>query len=236
MKLNLSSVMSAALGLALVVLSAGAWAQNIAQPLVLQKPVSEVESRRFVQMDELNTQYLMPIAMGANKLEEGGLTPEMASLYRAQMGYIAAQMTSDPTVPVPDYADCLKQFDGTEASVTTICKLTLDKIMASFAKSKPDNLDFVSYMRLFTLSQSGIISVGRYLQTQFTGEEVFAIASYHAFRLMREKNEMWLKNFRTCLESNSQTLTCKALKLDEVAATLTLDSLKAFNKEPSHDQ
>lgn len=222
----------AVLGVAL--LAGNVDAQSIAQPLTIVKPVSALESRRFVHMDRLNAEYLMPVALrlgGAGANTPAALLP----VYRAQMGFVASAMTTDPTVPVPDYADCIKGFDGTEKSITNICKLTMDKVIANIAKSKPDNQTFVSYMRTFTLSQSGIIMVGRYLQKPFTESEVSAIAAYHAFRLTREKDEQWLKNFRTCLESNSQTITCKNLKLDEQSAMLTLDYLKAFNEEQKHD-
>lgn len=213
----------------------GLHAQNLAQPLVPQKPVSSLESRRFVQMDRINATYLLPVMLKAGGAE-AVQNPTLLAMYRAQVAYVAAAMTNDPTVPVPDYAACLKAFDGTEKTVPTICKLTIDKVVANIAKSKPANEDFVTFLRIFTLSQNSITMVGRYLQKPFTEQEVSSIAAYHAFRLTREKNEMWLKNFRTCLESNSQTITCKALKLDELSATLTLDYLKAFNKEQSHDE
>ncbi len=227
--LGLLAVLGAAL------LAGNGQAQNIAQPLVELKAVSPLESRRFVQMDHLNADYLMPVI-----LRVGGagatISPSLMSVYRAQMGYVASALTTDPTVPVPDYADCIKRFDGTEKTVPTICKLTIDKVVANISKSKPDNEQFVTYLRAFTLSQSGIILTGRYLEKPFTEKEVSSIASYHAFRLMREKDDMWLKNFRTCLESNSQTITCKNLKLDELSTKLTLDYLKAFNEEQKHDE
>ncbi len=221
--------------LGVAVLAGNVQAQNLAQPLVAQKPVSALESRRFVHMDRLNADYLMPVALrlgGAGADTPATLLP----VYRAQMGFVAGAMTVDPTIPVPDYADCIKRFDGTVKSVPNICKLTMDKVIANISKSKPDNEKFVSYMRTFTLSQSGIIMVGRYLQTPFTEKEVSAIAAYHAFRLTREKDEQWLKNFRTCLESKSQTITCKNLKLKEQSAMLTLDYLKAFNEEQKNDE
>lgn len=235
--MKLLSARNVLLGLLALLGVAGAGsiqAQGIAQPLVELKAVTPLESRRFVHMDRLNADYLMPVA-----LRLGGVGANTSStllpIYRAQMGFVAGAMTVDPTVPVPDYADCIKRFDGTEKSVPTICKLTIDKVVANIAKSKPDNEQFVNYLRVFTLSQSGIIMVGRYLQIPFTEKEVTSIATYHAFRLTREKNAMWLKNFRTCLESNSQTITCKSLKLDELSANLTLDYLKAFNEEQKHD-
>jgi len=228
----LSLGLLALLGVVLVV--GNVQAQGIAQPLQDIKPVTALESRRFVHMDRLNADYLLPVALRVGHVDTAS-NPSLLAVYRAQMGYVASAMTIDPTVPVPDYADCIKRFDGTEQSVPNICKITMDKVVASISKSKPDNENFVTYLRAFTLSQSGIILVGRYLQTPFTDKEVFAIAAYHAFRLTREKNEMWLKNFRTCLESKSQTSTCKNLKLDELSASLTLDYLKAFNEEPKHD-
>ncbi|TKW61485.1 MAG: hypothetical protein DI628_02365 [Blastochloris viridis] len=220
--------------LGVAVLAGTVQAQGIAQPLQLVKPVTPLESRRFVHMDRLNAEYLLPVALRVGNVATAD-NPSLLAVYRAQMGYVASTMTVDPTIPVPDYADCIKRFDGTEQSVPNICKITMDKVVASISQSKSDNENFVTYLRAFTLSQSSIILVGRYLQTPFTDKEVSAIAAYHAFRLTREKNEMWLKNFRTCLESKSQTSTCKNMKLDELSAMLTLDYLKAFNEEPKHD-
>ncbi len=202
--------------------ASGAWAQAATPSPTL---VSALESRRYINMDTINTTFLLAVVSGAG----GAPSPEVTLMYRAQMGFIAAHLTKDPTIPVPNYAACLRPFNGEEKSVTSICKITMDKIMQRLAVARSTNPEFVDFLRVFTLSQRTILGIGRYLNQQFTPDELNTIASYHAFRLTQEKSPQWLKTYRTCIESNSQTITCKNLRLENLSAMLTLDYLKAMN-------